>query len=865
MKNIVTAMVFTAIFILSVSTHSPAWTIPDTGQTQCYDDEGNELNPCPEPRTYFHGQDATYTINPRSYTKLDEDGYELSDLATDWAIVRDNVTGLMWELKSDDGSVHDRDNKYTWYDSNPETNGGDEGTPGDGTDTEDFIDTLNAEKFGGFSDWRLPTLKELSSIVNLGNINPAINKEYFAHSHSSYYYTSTSDAETPANVWCIYFGHAQDYIVSKSNAYYVRAVRGASESATGTFTDNGDGTVSDALTGLMWQKQLSDSTTNWKQAIVDCERLELADYYDWRLPNREELRSIADYERYNPAVNTDYFPDIPDTGYYLSSTTYAYKPENVWTVEFSKKGNVSVIDKPVGCYVRAVRNIQTEPAENLLILAPVTGTKWKARNPVTIKWRSQDIADNVKISLSRRGEEGVFETIAESTENDGEYEWLVAGSGSDNCVLKIETLEEPFKQGIQGPFTLSAHQKAIIIAGSKDYPGDYLWDNTWQCVTRAYVTLLNQGYTRDRIYLLSPEKDFDGDNDEIFNDVDGDATLADLEESIKWAENAGELLLYMTDHGNIGEFIMNPNETLIAEKLDTLLDDLQEIIPGRVIVIYDACHSGSFISLLTPPADKERIVITSSAADEPAYFEASGIFSFSYQFWAYAWQDGNLYRAFDKAREMMKEKQHAWLDADGDGDGWDDENNDVFKSEKERIKDILIGRGAKIAGEPPTIQAENKEQTLSSGTSPTIRVGKVSGNIAHVWAMILPPNYEVSPDLPITDLPKMELNKGSDAYYEGTYDDFDVNGTYKITVYAEDEEGMFSAPVQISVIQSGMPEKKGDIDGDGKISLKDAVSVLKLITGDPTDIPVSYFDADVNNDQCIGLAELIYILKQAAK
>ncbi|ETR66067.1 MAG: hypothetical protein OMM_13297, partial [Candidatus Magnetoglobus multicellularis str. Araruama] len=131
---------------------------------KCYDNE-KEI-PCPNPGEDFYGQDANYTINPQSFTKLDSHGNDLPDSATEWTMVRDNVTGLIWEVKTDDGSIHDKDNTYTWYDSNPETNGGDAGTPGDGMDTEYFIKTLNDNKFGGISDWRLPTIKELATIIN---------------------------------------------------------------------------------------------------------------------------------------------------------------------------------------------------------------------------------------------------------------------------------------------------------------------------------------------------------------------------------------------------------------------------------------------------------------------------------------------------------------------------------------------------------------------------------------------------------------------------------------------------------------------------------------------------------------------------
>jgi len=107
-----------------------AGALPDTGQTKCYNDTA-EI-PCPAPGEDFYGQDAQYTTNPRSYTKLDAGGTDFPDSATDWAMVRDNVTGLIWEVKTDDGSVHDKDDEYTWYDAQSV-----------------FIAELNSANFGG--------------------------------------------------------------------------------------------------------------------------------------------------------------------------------------------------------------------------------------------------------------------------------------------------------------------------------------------------------------------------------------------------------------------------------------------------------------------------------------------------------------------------------------------------------------------------------------------------------------------------------------------------------------------------------------------------------------------------------------------
>jgi len=215
--------------VLAGFSSSHAGPVPDTGQTKCYND--TEEIPCPQPGDPFYGQDGNYTINPPSYTKIDAQGNDLPDDATQWVMVRDNVTGLIWEVKQNKDDVkdytnpHDADNTYTWYDPNPETNGGYAGTPGDGTDTQDFIDALNQARFGGFSDWRLPTCKELETILDMGRVSPSINSQYFTGAVSSAYWSSTTYAGSSNSAWLVIFGHGGVNADDKSYSYYVRAVR----------------------------------------------------------------------------------------------------------------------------------------------------------------------------------------------------------------------------------------------------------------------------------------------------------------------------------------------------------------------------------------------------------------------------------------------------------------------------------------------------------------------------------------------------------------------------------------------------------------------------------------------------------------
>jgi hypothetical protein len=113
--------------------------------------------------------------------------------------------------------------------------------------------------------------------------------------------------------------------MKKRMMFVLLAVLCCSGSAFAAFIDNGNGTITDTSTGLMWQKATAPETYTWEQALTYCENLTLpaGGYSDWRLPNRNELQTIVDYSRYNPAINITFFPDTV-ASYYWSSTTLAY-------------------------------------------------------------------------------------------------------------------------------------------------------------------------------------------------------------------------------------------------------------------------------------------------------------------------------------------------------------------------------------------------------------------------------------------------------------------------------------------------------------------------------------------------------------
>ena len=97
-----------------------------------------------------------------------------------------------------------------------------------------------------------------------------------------------------------------------------------------SFTDNGDGTITDNNTLLMWQKTDGGEMTV-ESAIAYCSDLVLAGFSDWRLPTGIELFSINHYNYLNPALDTNYFTKTV-AQYWWTSETQADDPSKVWVV-----------------------------------------------------------------------------------------------------------------------------------------------------------------------------------------------------------------------------------------------------------------------------------------------------------------------------------------------------------------------------------------------------------------------------------------------------------------------------------------------------------------------------------------------------
>jgi hypothetical protein len=264
------------------------YRVVDTGQSDCYNASGDPIA-CPRPGGPFYGQDAQFK-GP---------GFDYTDNGN--GTVTDNVTGLMWQ--------QDPGRKMTYGQA---------------------LAGARACRLAGYADWRLPTIKELYSLIDFrgrdpnirrgretGGLRPFLDTNFFRFRYgnegegerlidsqyaSGTLYVGPGRPGEGGKLFGVNFadGRIKGYGLhprGRDKTFYVLYVRGNPAYGRNHFVDNGDGTVTDTATGLMWQQADSGRGMDWAAALSYARSLRLGGRSDWRLPSAKELQSIVDYTR----------------------------------------------------------------------------------------------------------------------------------------------------------------------------------------------------------------------------------------------------------------------------------------------------------------------------------------------------------------------------------------------------------------------------------------------------------------------------------------------------------------------------------------------------------------------------------------
>ncbi|MBK6999481.1 MAG: DUF1566 domain-containing protein [Rhodoferax sp.] len=336
----------------------------------------------------------------------------------------------------------------------------------------------NTVTFAGQSDWRMPNIRELQTIVNRSVYSPAIDSAAFPNTPGSYFWSGSSYANASISAWRVYFlnGHANGD--STSSTYAVRLVRAGQLQASllniarpaSDYVASSDGTVTHSPTNLMWKRCVEGLTwtgstcsgtingMTFEQAAVFSSGF--AGYSDWRLPTEEELLSLVDYSTHSPTINSSIFPVTP-SAISWSASPYANSSSRAWGVDFDD-GHVYDNGRNGKYAFRLVRNGQSAAPLVLTVSKSGTGTGTVTSSPTGI---------NCGTTCSASFTSGTSVTLTATPATGNMFTgWSGACTGTGSCTVSmtaVKSVTATFSPSVQPlPCTLSASPTTITVGSS---------------------------------------------------------------------------------------------------------------------------------------------------------------------------------------------------------------------------------------------------------------------------------------------------------------------------------------------------------------------------------------------------------------
>lgn len=307
----------------------------DTGITFCSDGAFNvqscNIPSYPRQDAEF-GRDVEYNDDKDghagfNFSKIGKKGETLPLDAKNWACVKDNISGLMWENKT----ANNAKNLYSF------------------NEAQKFASEQNQKKLCGLSNWRLPQIQELQNIVDYSFPfpEPAIDLTFFPNATNQIYWSNTVYEKNNADAWAIYFDDGRVFEQTQTIQAAVRLIASLEKETKlqrYEILENGD-EVLDTQTGLIWRRCVEGMRWNGKSCeghvfgAMLVESLERAAMQakltgkNWRLPNIKELASLVDFSQKNLAIDTNIFPQTPNDQFW-SSSPYAMDAFYGWVTHF---------------------------------------------------------------------------------------------------------------------------------------------------------------------------------------------------------------------------------------------------------------------------------------------------------------------------------------------------------------------------------------------------------------------------------------------------------------------------------------------------------------------------------------------------